>query len=249
MELVAGGELKRLFRLKDKAGKPRPLTDLQASKVMQSLLKGVAYVHARDIIHRDLKPANILLTNAREDCSTVKIVDFGLSAEQNWRLQHSERAGTPIYMAPEQATKKGYSKKVDLWACGIMAFMLLTCGQHPCHTPGENYYKKLEDIETRPIEWKFPDHFTELAKDFFLNLCSYPPSQRYDAATALQHPWITRNENDKIPLNYQQEFAYFAQEQQLRNVMRLVYFASHVKMHQNNSLWSCNADYNTNNNA
>ena len=131
MELVAGGELKRLFRLKDKAGKPRPLTDLQASKVMQSLLKGVAYVHARDIIHRDLKPANILLTNAREDCSTVKIVDFGLSAEQNWRLQHSERAGTPIYMAPEQATKKGYSKKVDLWACGIMAFMLLTCGQHP----------------------------------------------------------------------------------------------------------------------
>ena len=81
MELIAGGELKRLFRLKDKAGKPKPLTDLEASKVMHSLLKGVAYVHARDIIHRDLKPANILLENVRDDCSIVKIVDFGLSAE------------------------------------------------------------------------------------------------------------------------------------------------------------------------
>ena len=81
MELVAGGELKRLFRLKDSQGKPKPLTDLQASKVMKSLLKGVASVHARDIIHRDLKPANILLDNSRDDCCTVKIVDFGLSAE------------------------------------------------------------------------------------------------------------------------------------------------------------------------
>lgn len=81
MELVAGGELKRLFRLKDSQGKPRPLSDLQASRVMQSLLKGVAYVHARDIVHRDLKPANILLTDAKDICSSVKIVDFGLSAE------------------------------------------------------------------------------------------------------------------------------------------------------------------------
>ena len=101
MELIEGGELKRLFRLKDKASNPKSLSDGEASKVMQSLLKGVAYVHARDIIHRDLKPANILLANTRDDCSTVKIVDFGLSAEQNWRLNHNERAGTPIYMAPE----------------------------------------------------------------------------------------------------------------------------------------------------
>lgn len=95
---------------------------------MLSLLKGVAYVHARDIIHRDLKPENILLTDLSEDCHDVKIVDFGLSAEQNWRLQHNERAGTPIYMAPEQITGKGYSKKVDLWSCGIIAYQLLACG-------------------------------------------------------------------------------------------------------------------------
>ena len=49
------------MKLKDDKGQPKPLTDLEASKVMKSLLNGVAYVHARDIIHRDLKPENILL--------------------------------------------------------------------------------------------------------------------------------------------------------------------------------------------
>ena len=68
---------------------------------MKSLIKGVAYVHARDIIHRDLKPENLLLKNSDDDCTEVKIVDFGLSAEQNWRLRNNERAGTPMYMAPE----------------------------------------------------------------------------------------------------------------------------------------------------
>lgn len=61
MELIPGGQLKRLFKQKDATGAPRPLTDLEASKVMKDLLKGVTYVHARDIVHRDLKPENILL--------------------------------------------------------------------------------------------------------------------------------------------------------------------------------------------
>ena len=81
MELIPGGQLKRLFHLQDISGAPKPLGDLEASKVMKCLLRGVAYVHARDIVHRDLKPENILLLNERDDCVDVKIVDFGLSAE------------------------------------------------------------------------------------------------------------------------------------------------------------------------
>jgi len=122
MELIPGGQLKKLFKFRDEKGNPKPLNDLEASLVMRSLLKGVSYVHARDIVHRDLKPENILLADEEDDCHDVKIVDFGLSAEQNWRQRQNERAGTLIYMAPEQVTKKGYSKKVDLWACGIIAY-------------------------------------------------------------------------------------------------------------------------------
>ena len=120
MELIPGGQLKKLYKLKDSKGSPKPLTDLQASQVMKSLLKGVAYVHARNIIHRDLKPENILLAKDEENCFDVKIVDFGLSAEFNLKYRESDKAGTLIYMAPEQVTKNGYSKKIDIWACGII---------------------------------------------------------------------------------------------------------------------------------
>ena len=68
MELILGGTLKRLYKLKDSKDRPKPLTDAEASRVMQSLLKGVAYVHARDIVHRDLKPENILLATEEDSC-------------------------------------------------------------------------------------------------------------------------------------------------------------------------------------
>ena len=55
-------------------------------------------------------------------------------------------------MAPEQVTKKGYSKKIDIWSCGIIQYQLLTAGEHPCYEKGEKgYLKKLENIETNPI--------------------------------------------------------------------------------------------------
>jgi serine/threonine protein kinase len=124
MELVIGGQLKRLFKKMDQSSNPTPLSDLEASRVVKSLLEGVAYIHDRSIIHRDIKPENILLTDLSDACSDVKIVDFGLSAEFNLRLgkDAKEKAGTLIYMAPEQITLNNYSKKVDVWPCGIIMF-------------------------------------------------------------------------------------------------------------------------------
>lgn len=91
---------------------------------MRSLLEGVQYIHQLSIIHRDLKPENILMASSSPDCYDVKIVDFGLSAV--FHLDRSKndnlKAGTLAYMAPEQAIKQSYSKKVDLWACGICMY-------------------------------------------------------------------------------------------------------------------------------
>ena len=125
MELIPGGQLKKLYKQKDRKEVLSPLTDLRASRIVKSLLKGVAYVHDRNIIHRDLKPENILLAHDDEDCSEVKIVDFGLSAEFNLQYRETDKAGTLLYMAPEQVTKGGYSKKIDIWACGIIMYQLL----------------------------------------------------------------------------------------------------------------------------
>ena len=109
----------------------------------------MAYIHDRHIIHRDLKPDNILLQRDEAKCLDVKIVDFGLSALVNIAQGKSatEKAGTLVYMAPELSNRAGsYSKKVDIWACGIIMYKLLTGVDHPLYVKGdtqEDYYEKL----------------------------------------------------------------------------------------------------------
>lgn len=197
---------------------------------MKSLLEGVAYIHEKNIIHRDLKPENILIESEDPKCSQVKIIDFGLSYELQHDKREDEKAGTLIYMAPEQVTKKGYQKKIDMWACGIVMYQLLEMGKHPFYEKGEkDFGAKLMNIETKPIKWKFGSKFSELAKDFFLKLCAYPYTIRYDANEALQHPWITRNADDKIPLTQTDEILLFESERVMRKVIRSAFFTSLLK--------------------
>ena len=82
-------------------------------------------------------------------------------------------------------------------------YQLLAQGKHPLYEEGDsynNYLQKLTKLIEKPTKWHVPSHFSHLAKDFFLKLCVYPPSERYDAKAALKHPWITRKLNAEIPL-------------------------------------------------
>lgn len=82
------------------------MSDEEASKVMRSLLKAINYVHQQNIVHRDLKPDNILIDD-ENDLESIKIADFGLSAEYNFNsIDMITRLGTIIYMAPELYAKK-----------------------------------------------------------------------------------------------------------------------------------------------
>ena len=76
MELIAGGRLSHLIKQKCESGKR--FSDLEASKLIKGILSGVVYIHDKGIMHRDLKPENILLAD-KDDLSSVKIIDFGLS--------------------------------------------------------------------------------------------------------------------------------------------------------------------------
>jgi serine/threonine protein kinase len=84
----------------------------------------------------------------------------------------------------------------------------------------------MREIEQNPIQWEFDDNFSPLARDFFLKLCSYPATVRYDAQTALLHPWITRNDKDEIPPTHYEQVMNFARGTDLRKVMRLAYFTA-----------------------
>jgi serine/threonine protein kinase len=78
------------------------------------------------VIHRDLKPENILIETYSEDEFRIKITDFGLSKLGTPTELTFDACGTPAYVAPEVLHKVGYRKEVDLWACGVILYTMIS---------------------------------------------------------------------------------------------------------------------------
>lgn len=102
-----------------------------AQELYQQILEGIAYLHAHSVCHRDIKPSNILITKDRK---RVSLVDFNVAKQvrdgENFVL-FTKSAGTMAFAAPERLRDNlVYDEKVDLWAAGIVLFMLLV-GSHP----------------------------------------------------------------------------------------------------------------------
>jgi len=129
MELVRAGSLEDLRQERIKTN--TKFSDKEVSKLMKSLISGLVHIHEKDTMHRDLKPSNILIAD-RSDLSSVKIIDFGLSEKYILTDDVSGDQGTLFYMAPEVMVGNAkISKSVDIWAIGIIMFLLLSGGSHP----------------------------------------------------------------------------------------------------------------------
>ncbi len=99
----------------------------EAAKLVSTLAAAVAYAHQAGVVHRDLKPQNILMDADQRPM----ILDFGLACEWFTGLPntyHGKLAGTPAYMAPEQAAGKSIraEPRTDVYALGVILFQLLT---------------------------------------------------------------------------------------------------------------------------
>jgi calcium/calmodulin-dependent protein kinase I len=158
-------------------------------------LSALKFCHDRDIVHRDIKPENLLMSSKSDDAD-VKIADFGLSIHlPNGQLcQHA--CGTPNYIAPEMIGKKGYSKPVDMWAVGCIAFILLG-GYLPFDTDDTDdpHKKKLYSmIKKGAFEFEFDpfDTVSSEAKDLIRGLLTVDPAKRLTVEKALEHSWVKR---------------------------------------------------------
>jgi len=128
MEYVPGMTLQQWL---DQHG---PLNVTDVLRIGQQIATGLAAAHAQGLIHRDIKPANILLENGLEQ--RVKISDFGLAraADDATLTQSGLIAGTPMYMAPEQARGEPLDPRADLFSLGSVLYVM-TSGRPPFRAP------------------------------------------------------------------------------------------------------------------
>ena len=156
------------------------LPQKRAVKILTGILSGLAHAHSQGIIHRDIKPANILLAPNDE----VKIIDFGLAKDaesQTILTMAGNIMGTPSYMSPEQAKGEEASHAADLYACGILGYLMLT-GKKPFHG------KRLLDTVRMHVESPFPsirerEPEVPLSLEEVINtLAEKEPAQRYPSA-------------------------------------------------------------------
>jgi len=91
------------------------------------LNNGLKHLHENHIIHRDIKPANVLRFELNNGDMVFKITDFGISRQMNSTYeQQSTMAGTRMYMAPEMIKEEKYTKKIDIWAMGLLFYYMCT---------------------------------------------------------------------------------------------------------------------------
>lgn len=121
MERLSGTELSRLL-------KQGPRSFEETRDVLEQVCRGLAYAHARGVVHRDIKPSNIFV----EEGGRVKVMDFGIAiiGPRGEAASDEGIMGTPGFIAPEALLGQPVDARADIYALGVVAYMMLT-GRSP----------------------------------------------------------------------------------------------------------------------
>ncbi|XP_039305666.1 calcium/calmodulin-dependent protein kinase type II alpha chain isoform X9 [Solenopsis invicta] len=186
-DLVTGGEL-----FEDIVAREF-YSEADASHCIQQILESVHHCHHNGVVHRDLKPENLLLASKAKGAA-VKLADFGLAIEVQGEAQAWYGfAGTPGYLSPEVLKKEPYGKPVDIWACGVILYILLV-GYPPFWD--EDQHRLYGQIKAGSYDYPSPewDTVTPEAKNLINQMLTVNPGKRITASEALKHPWICQRE-------------------------------------------------------
>lgn len=179
MQLVRGESLAQ--RLQREGGR---LPERQAAQLLRTIAEAVDYAHSLGVLHLDLKPANVLIDGEGQP----KIADFGLARRlesEHDTLANEHIAGTPSYMAPEQASIgiAPLTRATDVWGLGAILYELL-CGQPPFEAGDANSTLVL----LRNGVVRKPSRIVPMSPDLeaiCLKCLAKAPEDRYSSARAL----------------------------------------------------------------
>ena len=206
-ELCTGGEL--LTRAQN-----NQLKEKDIARIFNQIMSGVAYIHGMGIAHRDLKLENILFSSEKPS-SPIKIIDFGFSVflgknNENSKEKETEnekktvykrlksKVGTLYYISPE-IIKGNYDEKCDIWACGVILYILLA-GYPPFNgNTDKEVYNQITNIKLdfEKERWK---NISKYAKELIKNMLT-PAKNRFTAKQVLSSKWLEVKLKDDIDEN------------------------------------------------
>ena len=207
IELCSGGSL---FNKMHNSG--YNLSEKEVANIFKQLISAIAYIHDQGICHRDLKLENLLFLTEDNNNPILKIIDFGFSIDLknedkkedspnlNNNKKLTSKVGTLYYISPE-IVKGNYDEKCDIWACGVILYILL-CGKQPFKGKNDKeIYKNIINMkyDLNSKEWKLK---SKNVKDLIKNMLC-PAEKRYTPKQILDSKWIkdkTRNITSDIDI-------------------------------------------------
>jgi eukaryotic-like serine/threonine-protein kinase len=187
MELLKGRDLRQL---REEGWRPTPP---QAALIVRRVADALAYAHAKGVVHRDIKPANIFMVGRTQP----RVLDFGIAriAHQHDGQGSDVAAGSPYYMAPEQARLQPVDRRADVFSLGVVFYELLT-DQKPFR--GQSLAEITQAVlQHKPplaneVDAKVPAALAEIAA----RAMEKDPDHRYRSARALSRElrhWLEEN--------------------------------------------------------
>eukprot|EP00906_Rhabdomonas_costata_P029426 RCo041529 len=158
--------------------------EAEASRLLTQLLSAVRYIHGRGVVHRDLKPQNMIFTNS-DLVSSLKLVDFGSAITLQAGETATQVVGTVKFMAPEMIRLEPYTEKIDIWAVGVILYIMLT-GREPFPFEGEELRRA---IQRGAVDLSL-DFLSADAVGLLQGLLEVNPEKRLSAEAALAHQWL-----------------------------------------------------------
>ena len=203
MENLLGGEL--FDEILARAKSNNYYSEKMVATIFKQIVSGITYCHENNICHRDLKPENIIFTH-KDDETSLKIIDFGLSTifEKNKKMTSS--IGTIYYMAPEVFLGK-YTEKCDVWSLGVLLFILIS-GRPPFR--GENDFETMNSIindEINFTKWTGWKKISDECKDLIKKILVKDPKKCPSAQELLKEKWLsnlTMLPDEPININLQE---------------------------------------------
>ncbi|KAI6188549.1 Non-specific serine/threonine protein kinase [Aphelenchoides besseyi] len=202
MERMTGGEL--FARIQERAR--TAFTEREAAKITFSICSAVQHLHSLCIAHRDIKPENLLYSDSSDD-AVLKLTDFGFARKFDEETEKPLETPcyTPYYVAPEVLSTQPYDESCDVWAIGVICYILLS-GYPPFFSahgqpisPGMKKRIRAGQYEFPTPEWS---HISEAAKHLIRGCLKTDPAERLNIKQIMQHKWITHfNKNPTTPLN------------------------------------------------